>query len=231
MFVDNVKRKIQIKPISIGVLMVIYTSIVFFSTMLVYWLMLLFSFVLLIAVKKKKSISLFIFYIILFGLISLVSSKCTISGWIGSIYTMGLIILKLFPLWTLAVILSSFGTSVIIYSLRSLRLPISLCIGVAIFFRFIPEYRAYLSEINEGLKTRNMGLSIIRPIHSLEIYLVPMIYKAFETGEILSCALITKGIEYDCKKTSYEDLSFTWKDYGIILVGLVFLGITIWKKL
>ncbi|EHI55491.1 hypothetical protein HMPREF9333_01206 [Johnsonella ignava ATCC 51276] len=231
MFVDNVKRKIQIKPISIGVLMVIYTSIVFFSTMLVYWLMLLFSFVLLIAVKKKKSISLFIFYIILFGLISLVSSKCTISGWIGSIYTMGLIILKLFPLWTLAVILSSFGTSAIIYSLRSLQLPISLCIGVAIFFRFIPEYRAYLSEINEGLKTRNMGLSIIRPIHSLEIYLVPMIYKAFETGEILSCALITKGIEYDCKKTSYEDLSFTWKDYGIILVGLVFLGITIWKKL
>lgn len=134
MFVNNVKRKIQIKPISIGVLMVIYTSIVFFSTMLVYWLMLLFSFVLLIAVKKKKSISLFIFYIILFGLISLVSSKCTISGWIGSIYTMGLIILKLFPLWTLAVILSSFGTSAIIYSLRSLQLPISLCIGVAIFF-------------------------------------------------------------------------------------------------
>lgn len=45
-----------------------------------------------------------------------------------------------------------------------------------------------------------MGLSIVRPIHSVEIYLVPMIYKAFETGEILSCALITKGIEYDCKK-------------------------------
>ena len=76
-----------------------------------------------------------------------------------------------------------------------------------------------------------MGLSIVRPIHSVEIYLVPMIYKAFETGEILSCALITKGIEYDCKKTSYEDLSFTWKDYSIILVGFVFLGITIWQKL
>lgn len=41
---------------------------------------------------------------------------------------------------------------------------------------------------------------------------------------------IGKGIEYDCKKTSYEDLSFTWEDYSIILVGLVFLGITIWQK-
>ena len=230
-FVDNTKINLKIKPLSIGILMIIYTSIVFFSTMLVYWMMLLFSFLLLIAVKKKKSIPLFIFYFAIFGLILLVSSKCTISGWIGSIYTMGLIILKLFPLWTLAAILSSFGTSTIIYSLRNLRLPHSLCIGVSIFFRFIPEYRAYLSEIKEGLKARNMGLSIIRPIHSVEIYLVPMIYKAFETGEILSCALITKGIEYDCKKTSYEDLSFTWKDYSIILVGFVFLGITIWQKL
>ena len=99
------------------------------------------------------------------------------------------------------------------------------------FFRFIPEYREYLSEIREGLKVRGMGFSIMRPIHSLEIYLVPMIYKAFETGEILTCALITKGIEYDCKKTSYEDLSFTWKDYSVIFIGLIFMGITIWQKI
>lgn len=227
---DNTKRNIKIKPISIGILMMIYTGIVFFCTMPVYWMMLLFSFLLLIVVKKKKSISLFVFYIALFALIWFFSNKITVSVWIGSLYTMGLIILKLFPLWILASILSDFGTSQMIYSLRSLCLPSSLCIGVAVFFRFIPEYREYLSEIKEGLKARNIGPGIFRPIHSVEIYLVPMIYKAFETGEILSCALITKGIEYDCKKTSYEDLSFTWKDYGIVLVGLIFLGITIWQK-
>ena len=72
---------------------------------------------------------------------------------------------------------------------------------------------------------------MMKKIHSLEVYLVPMIYKAFETGETLSCALITKGIEYDCKKTSYQDLSFTWRDYAVILVGLILLGITICQKL
>lgn len=229
-FTDHTKGNPGVKPLSIGILMMIYTGIVFFSTMPVYWMMLIFSFGLLILLKREKAISLFLFYIALFGLILLISGQPAISGWIGSIYTMGLIILKLFPLWILAAILSGFHTSTIIYSLRCLHLPYSLCIGVAVFFRFIPEYRAYLSEIKEGLKVRNMGLHLLRPIHSVEIYLVPLIYKAFETGELLSCALITKGIEYDCKKTSYEDLSFGWMDYGIIFVGFVFLGITIWQK-
>jgi len=130
-----------------------------------------------------------------------------------------------------ASVLSSFVIALISRELSSAALMILFILVLYGIVGFLDDFLKIFRKINEGLKTRNMGLSIIRPIHSLEIYLVPMIYKAFETGEILSCALITKGIEYDCKKTSYEDLSFTWKDYGIILVGLVFLGITIWKKL
>ena len=225
------KVEMQIKPMSIGILMMIYTSIAFFSTMIVYWLMLLFSFLLVAVIKKRESIRIFAFYIILFAIIWLVPSDIFYYGWMGALYTMGLIVLKLFPIWSLAVILSGFSTSTIIYSLKCIHLPNYLCIGVAVFFRFIPEYREYLSEIREGLKARNIGINIFRPIYSLELYLVPMIYKAFETGETLSCALITKGIEYDCKKTSYQDLSFTWKDYGVILVGIIFLGVTICQKL
>ena len=114
---------------------------------------------------------------------------------------------------------------------RKIGIDGGIGIGITVFFRFIPEYREYLSEIREGLKARNIEITVFRPIHSLEVYLVPMIYKAFETGETLSCALITKGIEYDCKKTSYQDLSFTWRDYAVILVGLILLGITICQKL
>ena len=82
-FTDRSKREIQIKPISIGILMIMYTSIVFFSTMLVYWLMLAFSFLLLVVMKKKKAMSVALFYILLFGLIMIVSNKCVITGWIG----------------------------------------------------------------------------------------------------------------------------------------------------
>ena len=108
------KTEIQIKPISVGILMIIYTSIVFFCTMPVYWLMLIFSFFLAAVVKKRKSIQLFAFYIILFGLINIVPSEYFLYGWFGEIYTMVLIIIKMFTLWIFSGIMYDFITSTMI---------------------------------------------------------------------------------------------------------------------
>ena len=226
----NFENRLFLKPITIGVLMIIYTSILFFSEMLVYWVMTLFSFVLLFFVNKKKTFSFIAAYMLLFAIIGIMNFL-TLSGWIGSVYTMALIVVKLFPLWILAGIITEFNTSEIIASLRKLKLPNNLCVGVSIFIRFIPEYRNYLKEIKEGLKVRNISFNILKPLQSFEMYLVPLIYKAFDTANILTCSLITKGIEFDCEKTSYVDLSLTWRDYAVIIAGMGFIGITVWEKL
>ena len=226
----NFENRLFLKPITIGVLMVIYTSILFFSEMLVYWVMTLFSFVLLFFVNKKKTFSFIAAYMLLFALIGIMNFL-TLSGWIGSVYTMALIVVKLFPLWILVGIMMEFNTSEIIASLRKLKLPNNLCVGVSIFIRFIPEYRNYLKEIKEGLKVRNISFNILKPLQSFEMYLVPLIYKAFDTANILTCSLITKGIEFDCEKTSYVDLSLTWRDYAVIIAGMGLIGITVWEKL
>lgn len=210
--------------------MIIYTSILFFSEMLVYWVMTLFSFILLFFVNRKKAFSFITVYILVFALIRIMNFL-TLSGWIGSVYTMALIVVKLFPLWILVGIIMEFNTSEIIASLRKLKLPNNLCVGVSIFIRFIPEYRNYLKEIKEGLKVRNISFNIVKPLQSFEMYLVPLIYKAFDTANILTCSLITKGIEFDCEKTSYVDLSLTWRDYAVIIAGMGFIGITVWEKL
>ena len=226
----NFENRLFLKPITIGVLMIIYTSILFFSEMLVYWVMTLFSFILLFFVNRKKTFSFITVYILVFALIRIMNFL-TLSGWIGSVYTMALIVVKLFPLWILAGIITEFNTSEIIASLRKLKLPNNLCVGVSIFIRFIPEYRNYLKEIKEGLKVRNISFNILKPLQSFEMYLVPLIYKAFDTANILTCSLITKGIEFDCEKTSYVDLSLTWRDYAVIIAGMGFIGITVWEKL
>ena len=226
----NFENRLFLKPITIGVLMIIYTSILFFSEMLVYWVMTLFSFILLFFVNRKKAFSFITVYILVFALIRIMNFL-TLSGWIGSVYTMALIVVKLFPLWILVGIIMEFNTSEIIASLRKLKLPNNLCVGVSIFIRFIPEYRNYLKEIKEGLKVRNISFNILKPLQSFEMYLVPLIYKAFDTANILTCSLITKGIEFDCEKTSYVDLSFTWRDYAVIIAGMGFIGITVWEKL
>ena len=226
----NFENRLFLKPITIGVLMIIYTSILFFSEMLVYWVMTIFSFILLFFVNRKKTLSFITAYMLLFALIRIMNFL-TLSGWIGSVYTMALIVVKLFPLWILVGIIMEFNTSEIIASLRKLKLPNNLCVGVSIFIRFIPEYRNYLKEIKEGLKVRNISFNIFKPLQSFEMYLVPLIYKAFDTANILTCSLITKGIEFDCEKTSYVDLSLTWRDYAVIMAGMGFIGITVWEKL
>ena len=226
----NFGNRLFLKPITIGVLMIIYTSILFFSEMLVYWVMTLFSFILLFFVNRKKTFSFITVYILVFALIRIMNFL-TLSGWIGSVYTMALIVVKLFPLWILVGIIMEFNTSEIIASLRKLKLPNNLCVGVSIFIRFIPEYRNYLKEIKEGLKVRNISFNIFKPLQSFEMYLVPLIYKAFDTANILTCSLITKGIEFDCEKTSYIDLSLTWRDYAVIMAGMGLIGITVWEKL
>ena len=226
----NFENRLFLKPITIGVLMIIYTSILFFSEMLVYWVMTIFSFILLFFVNRKKAFSFITVYILVFALIRIMNFL-TLSGWIGSVYTMALIVVKLFPLWILVGIIMEFNTSEIIASLRKLKLPNNLCVGVSIFIRFIPEYRNYLKEIKEGLKVRNISFNILKPLQSFEMYLVPLIYKAFDTANILTCSLITKGIEFDCEKTSYVDLSLTWRDYAVIIAGMGFIGITVWEKL
>ena len=226
----NFENRLFLKPITIGVLMIIYTSILFFSEMLVYWVMTIFSFILLFFVNRKKTFSFITVYILVFALIRIMNFL-TLSGWIGSVYTMALIVVKLFPLWILVGIIMEFNTSEIIASLRKLKLPNNLCVGVSIFIRFIPEYRNYLKEIKEGLKVRNISFNILKPLQSFEMYLVPLIYKAFDTANILTCSLITKGIEFDCEKTSYVDLSLTWRDYAVIMAGMGFIGITVWEKL
>lgn len=226
----NFENRLFLKPITIGVLMIIYTSILFFSEMLVYWVMTIFSFILLFFVNRKKTFYFITAYMLLFALIRIMNFL-TLSGWIGSVYTMALIVVKLFPLWILVGIITEFNTSEIIASLRKLKLPNNLCVGVSIFIRFIPEYRNYLKEIKEGLKVRNISFNILKPLQSFEMYLVPLIYKAFDTANILTCSLITKGIEFDCEKTSYVDLSLTWRDYAVIIAGMGFIGITVWEKL
>ena len=225
------ENRLFVKPITVGFLMLIYAGILFFSEMPVYYAMLGGSALMLILISGRKFFEMAAGYVILLLTILALAQSFKISTALGALYTMLLIVLKLFPLLILAKIAANFNISEIISSLRKIYLPNNLCIGIATFIHFIPEYRRYLSEIEEGLKVRNISFSILKPIQSIEMYLVPMIYKAFETGNTLACALVTKGIEYDCEKTSYADLSLSWRDYIAIIFGVSLIGITIWLKL
>lgn len=219
-----------LRPLTILAMMPMYVIILILGQEIIYWILLGFSFTLLLFMNKKKVASKGVTYFLLYVAARLVNDYFEVSHWIGAIYTMLLIMLKLYPLWILSFIMTCYNTSEIINSLRKLRIPNHFCIGTAMFFRFVPEFLSYLKTIHEGVKVRGLKFSLYRPIESFELYVVPMIFKAIETGEILTCALLTKGIQYDCKKTSYRNLAFRMRDGMVVAFVFSLMVVTLWMK-
>ncbi|WP_300281930.1 energy-coupling factor transporter transmembrane component T family protein [Peptacetobacter sp.] len=219
-----------IKPIALGFLLLIYTINLFTAEQEIYIIMLITGAIILFVTDKSKLVKLTTSFFILLASAHIINRYCEISGWIGSIYTMMIIMLRIFPVWFLAISLSTYNTSILMNSLRNIGLSNNLSIAISVFFRFLPEYKLYLKEIRESLKVREISFKWYKPLSSFELYLVPMIYKAFQTGEVLTCSLITKGIEYDCKKISYNDLRLTIMDYLLMIFGICLLGVSLWKK-
>ncbi|AYQ24145.1 MULTISPECIES: energy-coupling factor transporter transmembrane component T family protein [Enterococcus] len=219
-----------IKPVTLGFLLLVYTINLFIAEREIYLIMLIAGVITLFVIAKEKLVKVIASFFLILALAYLMNKYCEILGWLGSIYTMIIIMLRIFPVWLLAISLSTYNTPALMNSLRNLGISNNLAIAVAVFFRFLPDYKEYMKDIRESLKVRNIAFKWNNPLESFELYLVPMIYKAFQTGEILTCSSITKGIECKCKKTSYDDLRLTSLDYLFILFGICILVVSIWQK-
>lgn len=215
---------------ALGFLLLVYTINLFIAEREIYLMMLIAGVIILFVIAKEKLVKVIASFFLILALAYLMNKYCEISGLLGSIYTMLIIMLRILPVWLLAISLSTYNTSALMNSLRNLGVSNDLAISVAVFFRFLPDYKEYMKDIRESLKVRNIAFKWSKPLKSFELYLVPMIYKAFQTGEVLTCSLITKGIECKCKKTSYDDLSLTTLDYLLMLFGICILVVSIWQK-
>ncbi len=232
---DN-RTNYKVSPITVLILILINTVAIFLKNINSYYIFLVISFTVLLLLNKRKFMKMLLIYLLILTFIKIYQININnryvfsvIGQWFGGIYTMLLMIIRIYSILVLSRAMMSFDTSIIINVLRKLKLSNNLAISIAIFFRFLPDYFNYLSQINEGAKVRGIEPSLIRPIKTLETYIVPLIHKAFDTGDIITSSLITKGIEYDCDKTSYRNLKLNIMDGYIITFSLILLGVSIWK--
>ena len=166
--------------------------------------------------------------LIVWGLIYLLKPHLG-NVFIGSIYTMLLIVLKFAPLFILGKVLSSYSSSHLIAAFRKIGVEGGIGIGITVFFRFIPEISIRMKEINNGMKIRGFKASIFKPIKTFELYFVPLMYKCIDISDTLTCSIISKGIEYDGEKTSFHDVKITFIDIAMIVGGMILLGMSLWK--
>lgn len=224
----KVCKNVRINPKTVFGLILIFSILVLVADKNTYYACLLISLFCLSSVSLKSSIKFFV-SLVLFFIVSKGLENVSGGIFVGSIYAMLKIALRLLPIFILAKMISFYSTSYLISVLREVGIKGDINIAIALFFRFLPEIKIRLGEIREGLKIRAFKTSIFHPIKTFELYFVPLLYKCLHISDTLTCSIMTKGIEYDGEKSNFHETSLTKLDYLLWFVGVLLLGVTIWN--
>ena len=119
-----------------------------------------------------------------------------------------LIGIKLFPIFVLGRILISLSPLTIMSSLRKIGIPNDFNLSIATGLRFMSEMEIRIKEIRNGMKVRGLKISLLHPVRSFELYLIPLMYKCLHVSETLTSSIISKGAEYNTEKTSYTSTKY-----------------------
>ena len=152
---------------------------------------------------------------------------------------LGGLILKLAPAFTTGdYIIESTSVSEVIAAMNKMRFSRKFTIPVSVIFRFLPALKQENHAIHDAAAMR--GIIITRrkfwenPLRAFEYRMIPLMISVANTGEDLSAAALSRGLDNPAKHTNYTDVRFTKRDLFAVLCVTVLLGsvylITMWLK-
>ena len=216
---NTIKETCIVNSIVLFILIVSFSITLFITDKLGYYIMLAVSFVLLLTHSKKVFLNMstkYLFLILLLHLLEKLPYGLGVASFIGLL----LIGIKLFPVFTLGRILISLSPLTIMSSLRKIGIPNNFNLSVATGLRFMGEMNIRLKEIRNGMKVRGLAISLLHPIRSFELYLIPLMYKCLHVSETLTSSIISKGAEYEIEKTSYNSTKYSVFDLFCICISI-----------
>ena len=219
MQINKIKETCIANSIVLFILIVSFSITLFITDKFGYYIMLTVSFVLLLTHSKKEFLNMstkYLFLILLLHLLEKLPYGLGVASFIGLL----LIGIKLFPVFTLGRILISLSPLTIMSSLRKIGIPNNFNLSVATGLRFMGEMNIRLKEIRNGMKVRGLAISLLHPIRSFELYLIPLMYKCLHVSENLTSSIISKGAEYEIEKTSYNSTKYSVFDLFCICISI-----------
>ena len=223
---NTIKEACIANSIVLFILIVSFSITLFITDKFGYYIMLAVSFVLLLTHSKKVFLNMstkYLFLILLLHLLEKLPYGLGVASFIGLL----LIGIKLFPVFTLGRILISLSPLTIMSSLRKIGIPNNFNLSVATGLRFMGEMNIRLKEIRNGMKVRGLKISLLHPVRSFELYLIPLMYKCLHVSETLTSSIISKGAEYNTEKTSYTPTKYNIFD----LICLCISFYLVWRVL
>ena len=215
----TIKETCIVNSIVLFILIVSFSITLFITDKLGYYIMLAVSFVLLLTHSKKIFLNMstkYLFLILLLYLLKKLPYGLGVASFMGLL----LIGIKLFPIFTLGRILIALSPLTIMSSLRKIGISNNFNLSVATGLRFMGEMNIRLKEIRNGMKVRGLAISLLHPIRSFELYLIPLMYKCLHVSETLTSSIISKGAEYEIEKTSYNSTKYSVFDLFCICISI-----------
>ena len=223
---NTIKETCIVNSIVLFILIISFSITLFITDKFGYYIMLAVSFVLLLTHSKKVFLNMstkYLFLILLLHLLEKLPYGLGVASFIGLL----LIGIKLFPVFTLGRILISLSPLTIMSSLRKIGIPNNFNLSVATGLRFMGEMNIRLKEIRNGMKVIGLKISLLHPVRSFELYLIPLMYKCLHVSETLTSSIISKGAEYNTEKTSYTPTKYNIFD----LICLCISFYLVWRVL
>ena len=223
---NTIKETCIVNSIVLFILIVSFSITLFITDKLGYYIMLAVSFVLLLTHSKKVFLNMstkYLFLILLLYLLKKLPYGLGVASFMGLL----LIGIKLFPIFTLGRILIALSPLTIMSSLRKIGISNNFNLSVATGLRFMGEMNIRLKEIRNGMKVRGLKISLLHPVRSFELYLIPLMYKCLHVSETLTSSIISKGAEYNTEKTSYTPTKYNIFD----LICLCISFYLVWRVL
>ena len=223
---NTIKETCIVNSIVLFILIVSFSITLFITDKLGYYIMLAVSFVLLLTHSKKVFLNMstkYLFLILLLYLLEKLPYGLGVASFMGLL----LIGIKLFTIFTLGRILIALSPLTIMSSLRKIGISNNFNLSVATGLRFMGEMNIRLKEIRNGMKVRGLKISLLHPVRSFELYLIPLMYKCLHVSETLTSSIISKGAEYNTEKTSYTPTKYNIFD----LICLCISFYLVWRVL
>jgi len=115
----------------------------------------------------------------------------------------------------------------VLTSLKSFHLPIWIFMPAAVMIRFIPTFLEDIKQINETIKIRGHALTpwfiICNPLLSTRLIVAPSVFRALRSAGDLGVAAELKGINGKTKSTNYKLTTFSKYDGAVFVVSILMM--------
>lgn len=188
-------------PRTLMVLLIVGSIVPFVAGRLAVWVLLIVSSLVYYLFKKSLPLTWLVMAVSLQGIVAAINA----SGLFGAVLAFGILIwaiASLIPTFIIGAVLVSIPSGAIMQALRTLRIPETGLIGIAVALRYLPDVRMQLIQISKAAKVRGFRLSPLHPVRSFELLIVPLIHRSLRASDDLTAAIISKGIEFEAAKTS-----------------------------